>query len=179
MTFLQLSGGLPELRSVVTLSEWLRLTIRRNGQVRILFRLGVPVAPGYHRKTESAAREVHFRQQDIFVIEILRHIAKRLRDHFFLNNALKLSGDQRHGKEENFAFAGGVQSLSSTSMHQVGTPPHYFLPTGEETISWWSFDAVGTTVISEQVYVLQSIPKRMVVQPHGLRAAMTRTLPLY
>src|SRR5256886_3717617 len=130
----KIAGGLHGVGvSVVkALSEWLRLTIRRDGKSHFMeFRRGVPVAPlKMTGKTERRGTEVHFlASTDTFsVIEYHFDIlAKRLRELSFLNNGVKIQLiDQRTGKEENFAHTGGVKGFveyinkSKTVLH--GTP---------------------------------------------------------
>src|SRR5262252_10348435 len=115
----KISGGLHGVGvSVVNaLSDWLRLTIRRDGQTHFMeFRHGAAVAPlKVTGKTERRGTEVHFlASTDTFsVIEYHFDIlAKRLRELSFLNNGVKIQlVDQRTGKEENFAHTGGVKGF--------------------------------------------------------------------
>jgi len=115
----KISGGLHGVGvSVVNaLSEWLRLTIRRDGKMHQMeFRMGEAVAPLKNTgKSERRGTEVHFlASKEIFgTVEFHYEIlAKRLRELSFLNHGVKISmTDQRTGKEEKFAFAGGVKGL--------------------------------------------------------------------
>ena len=115
----KVSGGLHGVGvSVVNaLSEWLRLTIWRDGQVHQMeFRGGEPVAPlKVTGITERRGTEVHFlASREIFGIVDYHYdiLARRLRELSFLNNGVRIVLiDQRTGKEENFAFSGGVQGF--------------------------------------------------------------------
>jgi DNA gyrase subunit B len=131
----KVSGGLHGVgvSCVNALSKWLRLTVRRDGRVHFLeFKRGdaqgrivesiesdgttFQVTPmRVLGETEKRGTEVHFMPDD----EIFGHIefhydilSKRLRELSFLNNGVRIRLiDQRSGKEEDFAFAGGVRGF--------------------------------------------------------------------
>ena len=128
----KVSGGLHGVgvSCVNALSVWLRLTVRREGQVhQIEFargfvqnrlveqRDGVEVSPmKVTGQTEKRGTEVHFlpdtdifQQNNEFHYEIL---AKRLRELSFLNNGVRIRlKDERSGKEDDFSGAGGVKGF--------------------------------------------------------------------
>ena len=128
----KISGGLHGVGvSVVNaLSEWLRLTIRRDGKsYQMEFRDGVPVSPLKETgKTEKRGTEVHFLASKATFNQVEYHhdiLAKRLRELSFLNNGVKIALiDQRSGKQENFSFTGGVKGFveymnrSKSALHQ-------------------------------------------------------------
>src|SRR5262249_16785621 len=137
----KVSGGLHGVGvSVVNaLSSWLRLTIWRDGKVhQIEFADGVATGPlRVTGTTEKRGTEVHFLASRGTFGTVDYHydiLARRLRELSFLNNGVKiLLVDQRAGKEENFAFGGGVKGFveyinrSKNVLH-----PNTFRGTGEK-----------------------------------------------
>lgn len=117
----KVSGGLHGVgvSCVNALSEWLRLTIRRNGQVHeMTFNRGVKVEPlKVIGQTENRGTKVHYlADSEIFgKIEYSYEVfSKRLRELSFLNNGVKIRlVDELHEREENFEFSGGVLGFVS------------------------------------------------------------------
>jgi DNA gyrase subunit B len=203
----KVSGGLHGVgvSCVNALSKWLRLTVRREGQVHFVeFRRGithdrvVETREGFEvspmrivGQTEKRGTEVHFLPDD----EIFRNIdfhydvlAKRLRELSFLNNGVKIRlVDERNAKEDNFAFAGGVKGFVE------------FINQGKKILHPNVFNALGSklsenaTEIGVEVAMqwndgynesvlcfTNNIPQRDGgTHLTGLRAAMTRVINKY
>ncbi|MBN3815619.1 DNA topoisomerase (ATP-hydrolyzing) subunit B [Paraburkholderia sp. Se-20369] len=198
----KVSGGLHGVgvSCVNALSSWLRLTVRRDGkkrfmefhrgvaQDRVLETVdGVEVSPMLVTgDTENRGTEVHFMADPTIFGTVEYHydiLAKRMRELSFLNNGVRIRlTDLRSGKEDDFAFAGGVKGFveyinkTKTNLH-----PTVFFANGEK-------DGVGVEVAmqwndsyNENVLCFtNNIPQRDGgTHLTGLRAAMTRVINKY
>lgn len=190
----KVSGGLHGVgvACVNALSEWLRLTIRRDGKVHQLeFAQGIPQGPlEVVGTTEKTGTKVHYLADVSIFSEIEYHwevLSKRLRELSFLNNGVGIRlVDEINGREENFAYAGGVQGFvefinkSRTKIHD-----NIFYSSSDS-------DAGGVNVTvdvamqwndgyNEQVLCFtNNIPQRDGgAHLTGLRAAMTRVINKY
>ena len=203
----KVSGGLHGVgvSCVNALSKWLRLTVKRDGKVHFMeFARGVVqnrelvVEAGDMTspikvigETDKRGTEVHFLADVEIFGNVEYHyeiLSKRIRELSFLNNGVHIRlVDQRSGKEENFAFSGGVKGFvdyinkSKTVLH-----PNIFYAEGERPS-----DLGGTITaevamqwndgFNEQVLCFtNNIPQRDGgTHLTGLRAAMTRVINKY
>ncbi len=130
----KISGGLHGVGvSVVNaLSDWLRLTIWREGKEHFVeFRHGEAVAPlkvvGDCAPEKHGTRVQFLASEETFgtVQYQFDILAKRIRELSFLNNGVGIElFDKRDGRHENFAFSGGVAGFvqymnrKKTALHE-------------------------------------------------------------
>ena len=129
----KISGGLHGVGvSVVNaLSDWLRLTIWREGKEHFVeFRHGEAVEPlkvvGDCPAGKHGTRVQFLASEDTFGLVEYKFdiLAKRIRELSFLNNGVGIElTDKRDGKHENFAFSGGVAGFVQY-MNRNKTPLH-------------------------------------------------------
>ncbi|MBL0918707.1 MAG: DNA topoisomerase (ATP-hydrolyzing) subunit B [Hydrogenophaga sp.] len=205
----KVSGGLHGVgvSCVNALSQWLRLTVRREGKVHLLEfsrgfvqnRIVEPNADGVELSpmkvtgaTEKRGTEVHFlpdieifKENNDFHYEIL---SKRLRELSFLNNGVRIRlHDERSGKEDDFSGAGGVKGFvefinkGKTVLH-----PNIFHALGDRQSDQGTNIGVEVAMqwnsgYNEQVLCFtNNIPQRDGgTHLTGLRAAMTRVINKY
>lgn len=209
----KVSGGLHGVgvSCVNALSKSLRLIVRREGKVhqlefargfvqnRLIEQVdGFEVSPmRVTGETEKRGTEVHFlpdtdifQQNHDFHYEIL---SKRLRELSFLNNGVRIRlVDERSGKEDDFAGAGGVKgfvdfinnnkkTLHPNVFHALGDRPaetYGGIPgthIGVEVAMQWN-DGYNENVLC----FTNNIPQRDGgTHLTGLRAAMTRVINKY
>ncbi|MBU6503385.1 MAG: DNA topoisomerase (ATP-hydrolyzing) subunit B [Burkholderiales bacterium] len=204
----KVSGGLHGVgvSCVNALSKMLRLTIRRDGKVHVLEfskgfvqnRIvenvdGVEVSPmKIIGDTDKRGTEVHFlpdtdifRENSDFHYEIL---SKRLRELSFLNNGVRIRlKDERSGKEDDFAGAGGVQGfVNFINKGKQVLHPNVFHAMGDRQSDQNTNIGVEVAMqwnsgYNEQVLCFtNNIPQRDGgTHLTGLRAAMTRVINKY
>ncbi|KNE76333.1 DNA gyrase subunit B [Candidatus Burkholderia crenata] len=198
----KVSGGLHGVgvSCVNGLSEWLRLTVRRDGKKHfmefsqgvvqnreLVTENGITYSPmPIVGDTGNRGTEVHFMPDVAIFGNVEFHydiLAKRMRELSFLNNGVRIRlTDQRTGKEDNFAFIGGVkgfvdhinktkQVLHPTVFHAIGKKDNV---TVEVAMQW--NDSYNENVLC----FTNNIPQRDGgTHLTGLRAAMTRVLNKY
>jgi DNA gyrase subunit B len=202
----KVSGGLHGVgvSCVNALSKWLRLTIRRDGKVHFLeFRQGevvdrlVETVDGtaispmrVTGETDKRGTEVHFLPDETIFGKVEFHyeiLSKRLRELSFLNNGVRIRLiDQRVGKEEDFAFSGGVRGfveyinkaktvLHPTIFHVSGESSAGGTSVGVEVAMQWN-DAYAENLLAFTNNIPQKDGGAHIT---GLRAAMTRVLNNY
>jgi DNA gyrase subunit B len=198
----KVSGGLHGVgvSCVNALSRWLRLTVRRDGKKHFMeFHRGVPqnrvieevegerVSPmQFVGDTENRGTEVHFMADETIFGSIEYHydiLAKRIRELSFLNNGVRIRlTDQRSGKEDDFALAGGVKGFVEfiNKTKQVLHPTIFHIngekdDVGVEVAMQWN-DSYNENVLC----FTNNIPQRDGgTHLTGLRAAMTRVINKY
>nr|WP_211234552.1 DNA topoisomerase (ATP-hydrolyzing) subunit B [Solimonas soli] len=204
----KVSGGLHGVgvSCVNALSKWLKLTIRRDGKKHFIefhrgnaadrlieVQNGVEVSPlRVIGDTDKRGTEVHFLADEDIFGKVEYHyevLAKRLRELSFLNNGVRIRLiDERTGKEEDFAFAGGVRGFvdyinkAKTVLH-----PTVFHSSGIAKVPVGSGPVIDVAVevamqwndsYQEQVLCFTNNIPQSDGGTHltGLRAAMTRVI---
>ncbi|AGF48035.1 DNA gyrase subunit B [Candidatus Kinetoplastibacterium oncopeltii TCC290E] len=190
----KVSGGLHGVgvSCVNALSEWLNLTICRDGHLyKLGFKRGACVSPlSADGDTEDTGTEVCFLADSEVFLNIEYNydiLSKRLRELSFLNNGIKIRlVDLIKNRSENFSFSGGARGFveyinrNKTVLHKnifntIADSSAGGVPVNVEIAMQWN-DTYSENVLC----FTNNIPQRD-GGSHltGLKAAMTRVLNKY